>query len=105
MDSSLGRFFQKMIFWKKFNSLASYFYTCRDQFNLMIYCLPLKQKKSAVVKEGFIRLFEENQLEPSTLSTDQGGEFTALHKWFKSRHIHPILRRGENKASLAEEVG
>ena len=70
----------------------------------MIYCEPLKRKTTAVVRAGFVKIFEENDLKPSVLSSDQGGEFTSQNSWFKSRKIHPILRRGTQKASLAEEV-
>ena len=77
----------------------------RDQFNLMIYFKPLKTKTTNEVKKALEELFRKNNLHPSIISSDQGKEFTSLRPWLiKEKHIDPILRRGDNKASYAEEA-
>ena len=76
----------------------------RDQFNLMIYARPLKDKSSASVKQAFIHIMDASHVHPSTLSTDQGTEFVGLQWWFRKQKIYHILRRGANKASVAEHA-
>ena len=76
----------------------------RDEFNLMIYGKPQKTKTADETKSSFQEIFDKNSLVPHTLSTDQGGEFIGLKKYFEKQKIYFIERRGDNKSSVAESA-
>ena len=79
-----------------------YFLLCIDVFSHQIFCEPLKTKKASEVRSAFKKIFIRAAIRPEKLETDQGKEFQANSKFFRSQKIFFKFKIGRNKASFAE---
>ncbi len=80
------------------------FLLCIDAFSRRIFCEPLKKKDKVSVETAFKKIFLAAQYRPAKLETDQGQEFLSNKKFFSKEGIFFKIKRGQNKAALAERA-
>jgi hypothetical protein len=82
-----------------------YFLLLIDGFSSKIFVEPLKSKDSDAVSEAFKNIFANFNAKIYVLQTDSGGEFFGKSKkLFAEKKIVFRQKRGQNKASLAENA-
>ena len=77
-----------------------------DCFTKKIWLYPLEDKSVRGVVEKFKDLFDQKQVRPERIQTDEGGEFmgSQLGKLFKEYNIHHYVTYSDRKASIVERV-
>ena len=74
------------------------FLLCIDIFSRRIFCQNLTSKRAEVVENAFKRIFQEANIKPEKIETDQGGEFKNNRAFFEKNDIFWKLKVGANKA-------
>ena len=88
---------------KKFNGGYRYLLTCIDVLSKYAWVVPLKNKTSNCIVEGFKKILKEGRV-PQMLHTDKGSEFLNkdFQKFLKHRDISFFTTENETKACIVE---
>ena len=79
------------------------FLLCIDAFSRKVFCRAQKRKTAEATKQSLESIFDEMGLTPTTLETDEGGEFKSNKKWLnEKKRVYWKAKFGRNKAFLAE---
>ena len=84
-----------------------YFVVIVDVYTMNIFTRPLKTKLASEMKTALEDIFVNDlKLYPEKFETDQGGEFEAklMRKYYTNKNIFYKVKRGVNKASVAENA-
>ncbi len=87
----------------RFNKFIG-FLLCIDLFSRKIFCRTIRKKNQPTVKKAFESIFEEAQLVPAKLETDQGQEFLSNKPFFQEKNIFFKIKTGAHKAAFAERA-
>ncbi len=80
------------------------FLLCIDLFSRKIFCRSIRKKNQSSIKKAFEDIFDEAQLVPAKLETDQGQEFLSNKNFFENKNIYFKIKTGAHKAAFAERA-
>lgn len=89
----------------KYNDDFRYLLCVIDVFSRYAWVVPLKDKTSSALVQGFNKIFKMSNRIPSSLQTDKGKEFLnhGFQKFLKTHNIHYFTTENpETKASIVE---
>lgn len=89
---------------KKYNDNFAYLLTVIDCFSRYAYVVPIKNKTSAAVIEGFIKIFKLSTQRPKYLQCDQGSEFFSreCQKFLRNNDVQLCHNYSDFKACVVE---
>ena len=73
-----------------------------DVYSRKLFTRALKNKEAEAVRGALQSIFREANVVPNALATDGGREFTGNAAFFKDNRIQFRVKRGLNKAAMAE---
>lgn len=77
-----------------------------DIFSRYLYVHPMKDKTAESTLDAIKSVFSENKVQPETLRSDNGKEFTggAVKEYLVAREVYQQISHSEKKANYAERV-